>query len=94
MLVEQAGVGAVDAGETNQRGGNPNVLHLSSPCTIEAVERETAEVPCPNTSFGGLDSSIDACLHHCGNFSVAATCAAEINPADLQRRVDCETTFQ
>ncbi len=40
MTMEQAGVGAVDAGETNQRGGNPNVLHLTSPNTIGAGERE------------------------------------------------------
>lgn len=39
MMMEQAGVGAVDAGETNQRGGNPNVLHLTSP-EHSAVERE------------------------------------------------------
>lgn len=31
VLVEQAGVGAVDAGETNQRGGNPCEFHLTSP---------------------------------------------------------------
>jgi hypothetical protein len=37
--VEQASVGAVDAGETNQRGGNPNVLHLTSP-TQSGPERE------------------------------------------------------
>ena len=40
LRMEQASVGAVDAGETNQRGGNPNVLHLTSPNTIGAVERE------------------------------------------------------
>ena len=40
MTMEQAGVGAVDAGETNQRGGNPSVLHLTSPNTIGAGERE------------------------------------------------------
>ena len=37
--IEQAGVGAVDAGETNQRGGNPNVLHRNSP-TQSGPERE------------------------------------------------------
>jgi hypothetical protein len=31
MMTEQAGVGTVDAGETNQRGGNPCKFHLDSP---------------------------------------------------------------
>ena len=31
VVVEQAGIGAVDAGKTNQRGGNPCEFHLVSP---------------------------------------------------------------
>lgn len=40
MMEEQASVGTVDAGETNQRGGNPCKFHLTSPTHIGAVERE------------------------------------------------------
>ena len=64
MTMEQAGVGAVDAGETNQRGGNPCELHLTSPNTIGAVERERLSGTHPNTLSGGLDQSFDARLHH------------------------------
>lgn len=43
---EQAGVGTVDAGETNQRGGNPNVLHLTSPKTIGPWNVSDCRDPC------------------------------------------------
>jgi hypothetical protein len=92
MTVEQAGVGAVDAGETNQRGGNPCELHLTSPTHIGAVERERLTRNHPNTLSGGLDQSFDARLHHCPLFSDVATCAAQRNLFDLKSGVDCGTT--
>jgi hypothetical protein len=53
MTGEQAGVGAVDAGETNQRGGNPCKLHLKISYTAKPREREASPVIfTPNTLFG------------------------------------------
>lgn len=63
--MEQASVGAVDAGETNQRGGNPNVLHLTSPNTIGAVERERLPRSLNRTPCSVASTRLfDALLHH------------------------------
>ena len=63
MVVEQAGIGAVDAGKTNQRGGNPCEFHLSLSYLKRAIEREGQSNTLLDTSTGVLDLSLDAKLH-------------------------------
>lgn len=91
VTVEQAGVGTVDAGETNQRGGNPCKFHLRLSYRSGAVEREGLSSTLPDTLSGGLDMSLDARLHHCLKFSDGASYSSQSNDFDLKSGVDCAT---
>ncbi len=59
LVVEQAGIGTVDAGKTNQRGGHPYKFHLSLSYRSGAVEREGLSSTRPDTLSGGLNKSLD-----------------------------------
>ena len=91
-VVEQASIGAVDTGETNQRSSNPCKFHLSLSYRSGAVEREGLSSTLPDTLSGGLDMSLDARLHHCPKFSDGASYSTQSNDFDLKRCVGCETT--
>ena len=67
-VVEQAGIGTVDAGKTNQRGGHPYKFHLSLSYRSGAVEREGLSSTHPDTLSGGLDNPWTQGLRHCLSF--------------------------
>lgn len=91
-VVEQAGIGAVDAGKTNQRGGHPYKFHLRLSYRSGAVEREGLSSTQPDTLSGGLDISLDTRFASLPKFSDRASYSTQSNDFDLKRCGDCETT--
>jgi hypothetical protein len=57
VVVEQASLGAVHAGEGNQRGGNPNKLHCILQVHHDRGNVRNRDDTDPNTTFGGHRSS-------------------------------------